>query len=59
MLCSLGLCCNVLGHAWESTTAKGGWGLDKVLQAGQHVLNGITKGINLGEWDPEFDNHSE
>lgn len=33
------------------------WGLDKVLQAGQHMLNGIT--IDLDEWDPELDNHNE
>jgi glycogen synthase len=46
------------GYAWEITTAEGGWGLDKVLQARQHVLNGITNGIDLDEWDPEFDKHT-
>lgn len=46
------------GYAWEITTAEGGWGLDKVLQARQHVLNGITNGIDLDEWDPEFDAHT-
>ena len=59
MLCSLGLWCNVLGSVWEITTAEGGWGLDKILQAGQHVLNGTTKGIDFNEWNPEFDNHSK
>jgi hypothetical protein len=50
--------CSLQGYAWEITTAEGGWGLDKVLQARQHVLNGITNGIDLDEWDPEFDEHT-
>ena len=50
--------CSLQGYAWEITTAEGGWGLDKVLQARQHALNGITNGIDLDEWDPEFDEHT-
>ena len=46
------------GYAWEITTAEGGWGLDKVLQSRQHLLNGITNGIDLDEWDPEADEHT-
>ena len=46
------------GYAWEITTAEGGWGLDKVLQSRQHILNGITNGIDLDEWDPEADEHT-
>ena len=46
------------GYAWEITTAEGGWGLDKVLQSRQHILNGITNGIDLDEWDPEVDEHT-
>ena len=46
------------GYAWEITTAEGGWGLDKVLQSRQHVLNGITNGIDMDEWDPEADEHT-
>lgn len=50
--------CLLQGYAWEITTAEGGWGLDKVLQARQHVLNGITNGIDMDEWDPETDEHT-
>lgn len=46
------------GYAWEITTPEGGWGLDKVLQSRQHILNGITNGIDLDEWDPEADEHT-
>ena len=46
------------GYAWEITTAEGGWGLDTVLQSRQHILNGITNGIDLDEWDPEADEHT-
>ena len=35
------------GYAWEITTPEGGWGLDRVLQSRQHVLNGITNGIDM------------
>ena len=35
------------GYAWEITTPEGGWGLDCVLQSRQHVLNGITNGIDM------------
>ncbi|KAK9809081.1 hypothetical protein WJX72_009092 [[Myrmecia] bisecta] len=43
------------GYAWEITTAEGGWGLDGVLKERQHVLNGITNGIDMVEWDPSTD----
>ena len=46
------------GYAWEITTLEGGWGLHEVLQARQHVLNGITNGIDLSEWDPQHDTHT-
>jgi starch synthase len=46
------------GYAWEITTPEGGWGLDKVLQSRQHVLNGITNGIDMAEWDPATDAHT-
>ena len=34
---------------------EGGWGMDGVLKARQHVLNGIANGIDMEEWDPETD----
>ncbi|BDA44490.1 Soluble starch synthase 1, chloroplastic/amyloplastic [Coccomyxa sp. Obi] len=46
------------GYAWEITTPEGGWGLHGVLQARQHVLNGITNGVDTTEWDPETDAHT-
>ena len=46
------------GYAWEITTPEGGWGLHGVLQARQHVLNGITNGVDTVEWDPQTDAHT-
>lgn len=46
------------GYAWEITTPEGGWGLHGVLQARQHVLNGITNGVDTAEWDPATDAHT-
>ncbi len=48
----------VQGYAWEITTPEGGWGLHGVLQARQHVLNGITNGVDTVEWDPQTDTHT-
>lgn len=46
------------GYAWEICTAEGGWGLHNILQGRQHVLNGITNGIDMDEWDPARDAHT-
>ena len=46
------------GYAWEICTAEGGWGLHNILQGRQHVLNGITNGIDMDEWDPARDVHA-
>mmetsp|Transcript_3620 Transcript_3620/g.22666 ORF Transcript_3620/g.22666 Transcript_3620/m.22666 type:complete len:703 (+) Transcript_3620:3-2111(+) len=43
------------GYAWEITTPEGGWGLDHLLRSRQHVLNGVTNGVDYTEWDPETD----
>ena len=43
------------GYAWEVQTPEGGWGLHDVLRSRSHVLNGVTNGINVGEWDPSKD----
>lgn len=43
------------GYAWEVQTPEGGWGLHDVLRSRAHVLNGVTNGINVGEWDPSRD----
>ncbi len=39
-------------YLWQSTTAEGSWSQGKMLQAGQHMLNGITNGIGItiGTW---------
>lgn len=43
------------GYAWEVQTPEGGWGLHDVLRSRSHVLNGVTNGINVSEWDPSRD----
>lgn len=43
------------GYAWEITTPEGGWGLDHLLRSRQHVLNGVTNGVDYTEWNPETD----
>jgi len=48
----------VQGYAWEICTSEGGWGLHNVLLGRQHVLNGITNGIDMDEWDPARDAHT-
>ncbi|XP_047322110.1 soluble starch synthase 1, chloroplastic/amyloplastic [Impatiens glandulifera] len=45
------------GYSWEITTAEGGYGLQELLKSRQIVLNGITNGIDLAEWDPSTDEH--
>ncbi len=49
---------DVQGYAWEITTPEVGCGLHGVLQARQHVLNGITNGVDTTEWDPQTDSHT-
>ncbi|ONK80542.1 uncharacterized protein A4U43_C01F18980 [Asparagus officinalis] len=43
------------GYAWEITTIEGGYGLDHLLGSRKSVLNGITNGIDVDEWDPAKD----
>ena len=43
------------GYAWEIQTPEGGWGLDGVLRERAHVLNGVTNGVDIAEWDPTTD----
>ncbi|KAJ7959356.1 Starch synthase, chloroplastic/amyloplastic [Quillaja saponaria] len=45
------------GYSWEITTAEGGYGLDELLGSRRSVLNGITNGIDVTEWDPSSDEH--
>lgn len=47
------------GYAWEITTPEGGWGLDHLLRSRQHVLNGVTNGVDYNEWDPSTDDSIE
>ncbi|KAL6127586.1 hypothetical protein ACLB2K_070950 [Fragaria x ananassa] len=45
------------GYAWEITTVEGGYGLNGLLSSRKSVLNGITNGIDVVEWDPCTDKH--
>ncbi len=43
------------GYAYEITTPEGGKGLEGLLAARAHRLNGIANGIDLEEWNPSDD----
>ncbi|XP_024524899.1 starch synthase 1, chloroplastic/amyloplastic [Selaginella moellendorffii] len=43
------------GYAWEMTTAEGGFGLDGLLRSRNSVINGITNGIDVDDWNPATD----
>eukprot|EP00268_Persea_americana_P023871 TRINITY_DN2338_c0_g1_i2.p1 TRINITY_DN2338_c0_g1~~TRINITY_DN2338_c0_g1_i2.p1 ORF type:complete len:693 (+),score=131.44 TRINITY_DN2338_c0_g1_i2:131-2209(+) len=45
------------GYSWEITTPEGGHGLDELLSSRKSVLNGITNGIDVDDWDPSSDKH--
>eukprot|EP00270_Netrium_digitus_P018450 TRINITY_DN701_c0_g1_i3.p1 TRINITY_DN701_c0_g1~~TRINITY_DN701_c0_g1_i3.p1 ORF type:complete len:724 (+),score=173.08 TRINITY_DN701_c0_g1_i3:71-2242(+) len=45
------------GYAWEVTTTEGGWGLDGLLRSRNAVLNGITNGVDIVDWNPATDKH--
>ncbi|GLU21271.1 hypothetical protein SLE2022_374170 [Rubroshorea leprosula] len=45
------------GYSWEVTTIEGGYGLHDLLRSRKSVLNGITNGIDVAEWDPSSDEH--
>nr|AAN37578.1 soluble starch synthase I [Colocasia esculenta] len=45
------------GYSWEITTPEGGYGLHELLNSRKSVLNGITNGIDVGDWDPASDQH--
>lgn len=43
------------GYAYEITTPEGGKGLEGLLAARSHRLNGVANGIDLEEWNPSDD----
>ncbi|KAA8533594.1 hypothetical protein F0562_030972 [Nyssa sinensis] len=45
------------GYSWEITSADGGYGLHELLSSRKSILNGITNGIDVTEWDPSLDKH--
>ncbi|KAJ7543722.1 hypothetical protein O6H91_09G050100 [Diphasiastrum complanatum] len=45
------------GYAWEITTQEGGYGLDGLLRSRKSVINGITNGVDVDEWDPATDKY--
>ncbi|KAJ8554285.1 hypothetical protein K7X08_024963 [Anisodus acutangulus] len=45
------------GYSWEITTPEGGYGLHELLSSRKSVLNGITNGIDIDDWNPLTDEH--
>ncbi|OAY81035.1 Soluble starch synthase 1, chloroplastic/amyloplastic [Ananas comosus] len=45
------------GYSWEVTTAEGGHGLNELLSSRKAVLNGITNGIDVNDWNPANDKY--
>ncbi|XP_022844494.1 soluble starch synthase 1, chloroplastic/amyloplastic [Olea europaea var. sylvestris] len=45
------------GYSSEITTPEGGYGLHELLSSRKAVLNGITNGIDINEWNPSSDEH--
>ncbi|CAK8567598.1 unnamed protein product [Lathyrus sativus] len=45
------------GYSWEITTNEGGFGLHEILRDRKSILNGITNGIDVTEWNPSSDEH--
>ncbi|GJP32218.1 hypothetical protein CLOM_g16813 [Closterium sp. NIES-68] len=45
------------GYAWEITTVEGGWGLDGLLRGRSFLLNGVTNGVDVVDWNPATDKH--
>ncbi|KAG1335011.1 putative soluble starch synthase 1, chloroplastic/amyloplastic [Cocos nucifera] len=45
------------GYSWEITTVEGGHGLNELLNSRKSVLNGITNGIDVDDWDPASDKY--
>ncbi len=45
------------GYAWEITTPEGGNGLDGLLASRKAVINGITNGVDIDDWNPLTDKH--
>ncbi|XP_044462012.1 starch synthase 1, chloroplastic/amyloplastic isoform X2 [Mangifera indica] len=45
------------GYSWEITTPEGGYGLHELLNSRKSVLDGITNGIDVVEWNPSTDEH--
>nr|AJG44455.1 soluble starch synthase [Lilium davidii var. unicolor] len=45
------------GYSWEITTVEGGYGLNELLSSRKSVLNGVTNGIDVDDWDPSADKY--
>ncbi|MFS7995890.1 putative starch synthase [Helianthus anomalus] len=45
------------GYAWKITTPEAGYGLHGLLTSRKFVVNGITNGIDITEWDPSSYEH--
>ncbi|KAJ7530388.1 hypothetical protein O6H91_14G002400 [Diphasiastrum complanatum] len=45
------------GYAWEITTQEGGFGLDGLLRSRNSVINGITNGVDVDQWNPATDKY--
>ncbi|KAG7985368.1 hypothetical protein I3843_03G022200 [Carya illinoinensis] len=43
------------GYAWELKTPEGGWGLHGIINENDWKLRGIVNGIDMKDWNPQFD----
>ncbi|XVF14276.1 hypothetical protein REPUB_Repub09cG0044800 [Reevesia pubescens] len=45
------------GYAWELKTSEGGWGLHGIINESDWKLRGIVNGIDMKDWNPQYDVH--
>ncbi|XP_023912722.1 granule-bound starch synthase 2, chloroplastic/amyloplastic [Quercus suber] len=43
------------GYAWELKTSEGGWGLHGIINENDWKLRGIVNGIDMKDWNPQYD----
>ncbi|KAM3713839.1 hypothetical protein ACJW31_01G286800 [Castanea mollissima] len=43
------------GYAWELKTSEGGWGLHGIINENDWKLRGIVNGIDVKDWNPQYD----
>ncbi|KAF5479163.1 hypothetical protein F2P56_000013 [Juglans regia] len=43
------------GYSWELKTSEGGWGLHGIINENDWKFRGIVNGIDMKDWNPQFD----